>query len=135
MVAGADLLFGRSPTGQATPRRSVCAPAAMALLWRRRPIPERTSVMWFASSRPNVTRSGAGRRLALEALESRDVPSTLTVTSAADSGAGALRTEINLAHSGDTIIFAPSLSHQTIALLQGEMRINKNLTIQGLGAS
>jgi len=68
----------------------------------------------------------------LEALEGRDVPSTLTVTNNLDSGAGSLRGEIAAAHSGDTIVFAPSLDHHTITLRR-ELVINENLTINGPG--
>jgi hypothetical protein len=71
----------------------------------------------------------------LETLEARDVPSTLTVTSAADSGPGSLRAEIAAANPGDTINFAPSLNGQTITLTSGELVLNKSLTIQGPGAS
>jgi predicted outer membrane repeat protein len=71
----------------------------------------------------------------LQALEGRECPSTLTVTSAADSGAGSLRAEIGKAHNGDTVVFAPSLSGRTINLTSGELLIQKNVTIQGLGAS
>jgi predicted outer membrane repeat protein len=71
----------------------------------------------------------------LETPEHRDVPSTLTVTSAADSGPGTLRADIAAAHAGDTIVFAPSLDGKTITLTSGELAINKNLTIQGPGAS
>jgi len=70
----------------------------------------------------------------LEALEDRFVPSTLTVTSAADSGAGSLRAEIAAANPGDTINFASSLNGQTITLTSGELVLNKSLTIQGPGA-
>jgi hypothetical protein len=70
----------------------------------------------------------------LEVLEDRTLPSTLTVTSAADSGAGSLRAEITAAHRGDTIVFAPKLDGQTITLTSGELLINKNLTIAGPGA-
>jgi hypothetical protein len=70
----------------------------------------------------------------LEELEGRECPSTLTVTSAADSGAGSLRAEIGKAHNGDTIVFAPSLSGATIFLTSGELLIQKNLTIAGPGA-
>ena len=52
----------------------------------------------------------------LEALEDRTVPSTLTVTSAADSGPGSLRAEIAAASSGDTIRFDQDLVGQTITL-------------------
>src|SRR5437762_10863248 len=70
----------------------------------------------------------------LETLEARDVPSTLTVLNNLDSGAGSLRAEIAAANSKDTIVFAPSLDGQTIALTSGELAITKSLTIQGPGA-
>jgi len=63
------------------------------------------------------------------------VPSTLTVTSAADSGAGSLRADIAAAQPGDTIAFAPNLAGQTITLTSGELNITKGLTIQGPGAN
>src|SRR5947209_6075234 len=70
----------------------------------------------------------------LEALESRWVPSTLTVLNNLDSGTGSLRADIAAAASGDTIVFAPSLAGQTITLAYNELAITKSLTIQGLGA-
>ena len=70
----------------------------------------------------------------LESLEHRDVPSTLTVTSAADSGRGSLRADIAAAHPGDTIVFAPKLDGKTI-MLNSELAITKSLTIQGPSAS
>jgi hypothetical protein len=74
----------------------------------------------------------------IETLEGRDVPSTLTVTNNLDTGVagdGSLRGEIAAAQSGDTIVFDPNLSGQTISLFgDGEMVINKNLTIQGPSA-
>ena len=73
-------------------------------------------------------------RPALQALEDRWVPSTLTVTSAADSGPVSLRAEIAAAKTGDTIAFAPSLNGQTITLTSGELLITQSLTIDGPGA-
>jgi hypothetical protein len=70
----------------------------------------------------------------VEALEERWLPSTLTVSSAADSGTGSLRAEIAKAHDGDTIVFASKLDGQTITLTSGELLIQKNLTIAGPGA-
>src|SRR5438552_6388174 len=73
-------------------------------------------------------------RPTFEALEERWVPSTLTVRNNLDSGAGSLRADIAAAHSGDTVVFAPSLVGQTITLTSGELLIKKNLTIAGPGA-
>jgi hypothetical protein len=69
-------------------------------------------------------------------LEERRVLSTLTVTSNSDTTAwgSTLRNEIAAAQSGDTIVFDPSLDGQTISLLDLQLEINKNLTIQGPGA-
>jgi hypothetical protein len=65
------------------------------------------------------------------------VLSTLTVSSSLDNGGppgdGTLRGEIAAAQPGDTIVF-PGLNGQTITLAQGQLEINKNLTIQGPGA-
>jgi hypothetical protein len=104
--------------------------------------------MWFSSwlrnrtsNRPLPVRAQHRSTLPsfrpqLEALEDRCVPSTLTVTTPLDNGAvGSLRYEIGVAQSGDTIVFAPSLNGSTITLGDSELLINKNLTIQGPGAS
>jgi predicted outer membrane repeat protein len=85
---------------------------------------------------------GSARRRArarprLELLESRQVLSTLTVTSIADGGLpgdGTLRGEIAAAQPGDTIVFDPSLDTQTLTLTGGQLLINQSLTIQGPGA-
>jgi hypothetical protein len=79
----------------------------------------------------------------LEALDARWLPSTLTVTSNLGFGAGSLRDEIATAHSGDTIVFAPSLRGQTIDVSSNapgfggsyELVIDKSLDIEGPGAS
>jgi hypothetical protein len=71
----------------------------------------------------------------LEVLEDRTVPSTLTVTSAADDGsAGTLRAVIAGASGGDIINFDPSLAGQAIALTGGELAITRSLDIEGPGA-
>jgi len=72
----------------------------------------------------------------LEVLEGRDVPSTLTVMNNLDSGPGSLRADIAAANSGDTIVFDQSLKGKTITLAgsPGELYIDKNLDIEGLGA-
>jgi predicted outer membrane repeat protein len=72
----------------------------------------------------------------LEALDDRCLPSTLTVTNTLDGPIptpGSLRYEISAAQSGDTIVFASSLSGQTITLYD-QLVINTGLTIQGPGA-
>jgi hypothetical protein len=73
-------------------------------------------------------------RPTLTCLDDRWLPSTLTVTTLADSGAGSLRGQIAAAASGDTIVFDSSLTDGTVSLTSGELLINKNLTITGLGA-
>src|SRR6516225_8223049 len=78
-----------------------------------------------------------GRRpafLRIEWLEDRLVPSTLTVLNNADSGPGSLRAAIGAAVNGDTIVFSNHLRGQTITLASGELAINNNLSIVGLGA-
>ena len=61
--------------------------------------------------------------------------STLTVTNAADSGAGTLRDRVSSAVSGDVIVFTNMLAGQTILLTSGEILLNKNLTIDGSALS
>jgi hypothetical protein len=140
----------RSLTGPARPRRSVCAPAAMALSFYRRPASERRitmSIFSWVRNRTSTSPRGRARQRPtrrsfqprLEVLEGRDVPSTLKVFNLADSGVGTLRYEIAHAQSGDTIVFdfgnkkANGTPH-TITLSSGELDINKSLTIQGPGA-
>src|SRR5204863_4268000 len=77
------------------------------------------------------SRRRTGSRTQLEALENRWLFSTLTVTSANDSGAGSLRDAIAAAQSGDTIAFDAGLAGQAISLTGGELAINKSLTIHG----
>ncbi|MEI2582916.1 hypothetical protein [Scytonema sp. PRP1] len=60
---------------------------------------------------------------------------TITVSSTADNGAGSLRDAIAQAKSGDTIQFGSNLAKQTITLTSGQLTVNKDLTIDGAGAS
>jgi hypothetical protein len=66
-------------------------------------------------------------------MEGRALLSTLTVNSAADSGAGSLRATIAAATSGDTIDFASSI--HSITLTSKELDIPISLTIEGPGAN
>src|SRR5216110_3325326 len=59
--------------------------------------------------------------------------STLTITSALDSGPGSLRATIAAAASGDVIQFDPSLNGQVI-LLASELSVTRELKIDGPGA-
>jgi Right handed beta helix region len=56
---------------------------------------------------------------------------TITLTSTADSGPGSLRAAVAGASNGDTIVFANTLSGQTIALTSGEIVVSNRLTIDG----
>jgi hypothetical protein len=69
----------------------------------------------------------------LEALEDRNLPSTLTVTNLSDHDPGSLRDMINQAQDGDTILFDPSV-RGTITLETGDLLIDKSITILGPGA-
>jgi hypothetical protein len=70
----------------------------------------------------------------LEGLEERTCPSTLTVRTTADSGAGSLRDTIAAAAPGDTIVFDHRLDGQTIALTSGQLTITEDVSIVGPGA-
>jgi hypothetical protein len=97
--------------------------------WLRKPSSIRSRRRDELQIRPTTPRF----RPQLEPLESRWLPSTLTVLNTADNGPGSLRAEIAAAQSGDTIVFDPSLAGQTINLTSGELVINTSLNIEGLG--
>ncbi len=59
----------------------------------------------------------------------------VTVVNNQDSGVGSLRDAVTTASGDDTIAFDPSLAGQTITLTSGELAIDKNLDIEGPGAS
>jgi hypothetical protein len=59
----------------------------------------------------------------------------ITVTNTNDGGEGSLRQAIIDAASGDTINFSSGLSGSVITLTSGQLLIDKDLTIQGPGAS
>jgi Domain of unknown function (DUF4214) len=83
--------------------------------------------------------------LALERLEDRTVPSTLTVTTSNDSGDGSLRAAVasaNFQPGPDIIVFAPSLANQTFDLTSVDLDndvgpaalvISSPITIEGTG--
>jgi hypothetical protein len=75
------------------------------------------------------------RRLALEALEDRCVPSTLTVTSSADDVTQnhTLRYAVAHAQSGDTIQLTAAIK-APIVLTNGELVVSQNVTIQSVPA-
>jgi hypothetical protein len=88
--------------------------------------------MHLPRRRASAARTPRRPRLWLEPLETRTLPSTLTVLNLNDSGAGSLRQAILSASSGDTIDFAV---RGQITLTSGPLAINQNLTIAGPGAA
>src|SRR5690606_27832985 len=63
-----------------------------------------------------------------------DAGPTLTVPTAADSGAGSLRAIIDEAESGSKVVFAPGLAGQTITLLTQIATSGKSLSISAIAA-
>jgi hypothetical protein len=74
----------------------------------------------------------AALSLAIVAFAGTARAATWTVTSGADGGPGSLRDTIAAAASGDTIVFAV---FGTITLTSGELAIEKDLDIEGPGAT
>src|SRR5262245_26992888 len=78
-----------------------------------------------------------GFRPRLEALDDRTLPSTFTVTTKLDAGAGSLRQAVLDANGklgSDTIVFAKGVNG-TITLTSGELLISGSVTINGPGAA
>jgi hypothetical protein len=94
---------------------------------------------WLKPRRQQRSPSSRERRHAfrpiLEVFEDRCLLSTLTVLNANDAGPDSLRGCIASAASGDTIVFDPTLTGQTITLSSGALAITKSLDIEGLGAA
>jgi hypothetical protein len=86
-----------------------------------------------ASARPGATARRRSSGWHLEILEDRLTPSSLTVTTGADSGPGSLRAAIASAVSGSTIHFAKNV--HVITLGGTALEISKNLDIEGPGAN
>jgi predicted outer membrane repeat protein len=95
-------------------------------------LPNHLGLSLRPASRRNRRAARPTVRPTLQALEDRWLPSTLTVTTAADSGVGSLRAEIAASKLNDTIVFNPSLNGQTITLTS-ELMIQHSLTIAGPG--
>jgi hypothetical protein len=57
----------------------------------------------------------------------------LTVTNLNDSGVGSLRYQLSQAQDGDTVTFDPSLKG-TITLTSGELKLGRDVTIEGPGS-
>jgi hypothetical protein len=58
-----------------------------------------------------------------------------TVSNLNDSGTGSLRQMVSISSPGDIIQFGSNLMGDTIILTSGQINVNHNLTIQGLGAN
>lgn len=99
---------------------------------RSKPLP-----IGASGSRRQVAANSA-RPLRFEPLEDRCLLATITVTSLADNGGGALTTlreALAAADHNDTIVFQPGLTG-TISLSSaggGELAVDKSVTIQGPG--
>jgi predicted outer membrane repeat protein len=61
--------------------------------------------------------------------------SVITVRNTADRGEGSLRAAIEAAQAGDTIKFSSRLANRTITLTTGQLLVNKDITIDGVGAA
>jgi hypothetical protein len=86
----------------------------------------------FAHTPRTIRKDLVRFRPRLEAMEDRCVPSTWTVTSAFDDiSRNSLRSTIQVAKSGDTIQFAPTIDYIRLNSEYGPLILDKNLTIEG----
>ena len=60
---------------------------------------------------------------------------TIIVTSTDDSGPGSLREALALAETGDRIVFDASTAARPILLTSGQLILDTDVTIEGLGSS
>jgi hypothetical protein len=106
-----------------------CVPTdALNLLW--------TQDGARGATRPTSLRRLAGRLslLALSGLLLVGRAEAIEVTTTNDAGLGSLRDAISNAPAGGTITFAAALAGQAITLTNGQLAVNKDLTINGPGA-
>jgi hypothetical protein len=60
---------------------------------------------------------------------------TITVVNTNDTGPGSLRQALVAANDGDTIKFDSSLKRKKITLTSGQLNVDKNVTVSGLGSN
>lgn len=88
------------------------------------------------ASRTRRARAALRRHLpAMDALEAREVLSTLMVTNTSDTGPGSFRQTVETASAGDIVKFDPALNGQTIKWNSGAVSISKSLEIDGPGSA
>ncbi len=90
--------------------------------------------LWrLSSDRIGPKRRRSGCSLEVLPLERRGLLSTLTVSSAADQGAGTLRAALESAQNGDSIVFSTQMHRKTIRLASGPLVVASSVTIGSPG--
>ena len=106
--------------------------------WYRMDQNNTCAILYDVKNQENATRMGTGDANNLPQFYAADSPSgdcaNGIVRNTMDDGIGSLRQTIACAASGSTITFDPALSGNPILLTSGEILIDKDLTILGLGA-
>ena len=108
--------------------------------WQRVNLPF-TAFRGDAGSAPNLTKIHGlsftvpgGRRSPILLDQVRLSCKEITVTSAADGGAGSLRAALGAVSAGCPVTFAPSLAGQTITLTSGPLTLGKSVTLDASAA-